>query len=623
MAPNGLQLWGATLNDFYIVSRVHGLDNLHTHSTGSKLAAWMKAHGETYAADHLAMAEQEAEPELILPCDIGRLIKDSERVPFEKKTWSKANPDGKGKEPFSGNFPRRIPTLQQYIPQFFLPAKLVVHDPWMLLDTGRKNDTYEDTDYDWDTKEDIIHIYSLQAPQKDERGAADRTDLDNGLAKRSLDHANFLRDPHTKHRDNFPSGYFVHTEHVKEGPTKPPIYIVLPLPPNRERAPEAHLYISPAGKIGEGNHSYVYRAELEIPRNQLVSEEICDQCVFEGLEKRLVEEDGKDGEKRDPKWDELSGRYEWHVTKKRTAEETSMVDPVTGKVTRYQIAKAEFKEKLQYEGPIRAIESRVQYQDLSKAAYCVHLRSSPHSIHSLTSKVHVAAKLSMQNDRHLESEARNYHAFPRHFFQHWSGYNIVRPLHTPVPVGPVVPQFYGYYAVDQEEEKKLRGRQAEEELNEEDNGMNDAQKQDAQSDVDGDSSGRRSSACSTDGNQASVSDYLSPILLIEDCGKSIEISKLSADDRNECASLIYRFHEEGWWHGSVAQRNIVKQPGPLSAWPLERHFNARERGGLGKDWSFRLIDFGRSRKTTNGSDLCAEASEVTGWVFGYGNHLRA
>ncbi|KAL4061978.1 hypothetical protein J3A83DRAFT_2769360 [Scleroderma citrinum] len=60
----------------------------------------------------------------------------------------------------------------------------------------------------------------------------------------------------------------------------------------------------------------------------------------------------------------------------------------------------------------------------------------------------IAAKLSIQHDEHLVTEAQNYQNFPDHFFQHRNGYNIVRPLLNPVPMHTLVPQFYGYYVPD-------------------------------------------------------------------------------------------------------------------------------------------------------------------------------
>ena len=55
----------------------------------------------------------------------------------------------------------------------------------------------------------------------------------------------------------------------------------------------------------------------------------------------------------------------------------------------------------------------------------------------------------------------------------------------------------------------------------------------------------------------------------------------------------------GWIHGSVAKRNILIKPGPLSDNPLERSLNVYERDGHGVNWDFRLIDFGRAFETKN------------------------
>ena len=67
-----------------------------------------------------------------------------------------------------------------------------------------------------------------------------------------------------------------------------------------------------------------------------------------------------------------------------------------------------------------------------------------------------------------------------------------------------------------------------------------------------------------------------------------------SSNRQECAGLGLKLHEEVWMHGSFYRRNILRKPGPLSAHPDERVDNTRKRGGYGVDWSFRLIDFGRS-----------------------------
>lgn len=163
----------------------------------------------------------------------------------------------------------------------------------------------------------------------------------------------------------------------------------------------------------------------------------------------------------------------------------------------------------------------------------------------------------MRYDDHLQKEAENYQSFPKHMFEHWTGFNKLRALEDPVPVGALVPQFYGYYKPERSQKKS--------------------------------------------------GGYLSSILLMEHCGKQIlprnltpqqlcvhcqfhihSLSNLSGalSPRAECGSLALRFHEANWVHGSLSPRNILVQPGPLE--------NAHHHRSL-KSASFRLIDFGRSR----------------------------
>ena len=72
--------------------------------------------------------------------------------------------------------------------------------------------------------------------------------------------------------------------------------------------------------------------------------------------------------------------------------------------------------------------------------------------------------------------------------------------------------------------------------------------------------------------------------------------------RSEAAALVFRFHDAGWIHGSVAKRNILIQPGPLSDNPVERHLNSKARDGHGVNWDFRLIDFGRAYEIIGGDE---------------------
>jgi len=109
---------------------------------------------------------------------------------------------------------------------------------------------------------------------------------------------------------------------------------------------------------------------------------------------------------------------------------------------------------------------------------------------------------------------------------------MVPPLSWPVPAGPVVPKFYGYYLPTGVERHRL-----------------------------------------------------SPILLMEECGTPVDPNKLTLEQKTECHSLYLRFHTEGYLHQSTYIRNVVVQPGPLTRHPQERSLSTP---------SFRLIDFGRS-----------------------------
>jgi hypothetical protein len=56
--------------------------------------------------------------------------------------------------------------------------------------------------------------------------------------------------------------------------------------------------------------------------------------------------------------------------------------------------------------------------------------------HPLTTGVRVAAKLSIEGDPRLATEAVNYEKFPKHFFDHWSGYNILPPYMSQLAHSP-------------------------------------------------------------------------------------------------------------------------------------------------------------------------------------------
>jgi len=73
-------------------------------------------------------------------------------------------------------------------------------------------------------------------------------------------------------------------------------------------------------------------------------------------------------------------------------------------------------------------------------------------------KVTVVAKTAFPHSEHralFRNEAKIFDSFPKHLSEEWCGYNMVSPLSWPVPVGPVVPKFYGYYMPTGEKKDKL------------------------------------------------------------------------------------------------------------------------------------------------------------------------
>jgi hypothetical protein len=77
-APNGIEAWGNSLFDFFTVQRFPDVRSVALYTTGSKLLAWMKKHGETYAEDQLVLAEDEPEPREVHPWPIAEALKDTD-----------------------------------------------------------------------------------------------------------------------------------------------------------------------------------------------------------------------------------------------------------------------------------------------------------------------------------------------------------------------------------------------------------------------------------------------------------------------------------------------------------------------------------------------------------------
>ena len=379
-----------------------------------------------------------------------------------------------------------------------LPTILKVHDPWKLLRATPIK--AEEKTKSWSEKTDIVRTYRLQTSTTN---TARRTEDDQLAeaeeARKKAVYDAFIADPHS--RNETPSGIIFPTDQEaddrKPGPAKPLIFVVFPLRPPIPPAREAHLYLSPGHSLGQGNHSFVYTAEFELPRSTFMEDEICHECIKADVHRTLTEQDGPNGEQRDPKWDEKVGHYVMKTGGKPPRK--LAIDDEDDDETEYLVqSTTSLNSVLEYEGPYRLIYSKIGYQCLERGPYCEHIATSPKGIHPLTAKVRVAAKLSIPGDLHLGKEAEVYQTFPRYFFQRWSGFNVIKPLKVPTPVGPIVPQFYGYYVPDDIIDP-------------------------AESDSDSDSE--------SESELPSHRNYLSPILLLEDCGRRLDPEKLTLDDQ--------------------------------------------------------------------------------------------
>lgn len=654
-AGNGLNLWGATLYDFYFVHRLP--DNLHalTISSGSKLTKVMEAFGELeHARDELAWATREPDPKEIPAWDPAQAI-----VAYERRVHAGSDTTNKAKEkksapaevfaaapeadaqmldvsesvtsstelrmdvevaghpasedsaneaghkpvddvgaqqlpldipvesPFhSSHYPSTWPlipfessyspfVLRRGISIHLLPKKLYVHDPWKLIHVKPRSSD----DDSWASKTPHIRTYTLSLPHESQQAA------EAGSKAAAEDDA--LEVPET---------VFMSPQET-EGPTEQPaIRAFLPRrPPKPAEVPEAHLYLSPKGRLGSGNHSVVYEAELELPRDLFCDSTYCKPCLDEQIKIEIdrLKESGEWEERLDEAAKRYNGPGKQEASSNCSPSSSSVRLPpryvgfVKARLehipmeTVDMVAATSFGETppadapsqqfarvsdsvinryIEYQGLVVPVHPNIQWQNPScPETICEHQAKKKKPI-PRTARFRVAAKLSLPRDLHLEREANNYLKFPAHFFQHWTGYNVIPPLHDPTPVGALVPQFFGYYMPD------------------------------------------------TPSGSDAEDDYCSPILLIEHCGKPISVHKLSIDDRHECAALLFRFHEAGWIHESFAERNILMQKQQPTCSPLEEEDEC-EFPHKHRRYSFRLIDFGRSLEYTYASSRCAEEKE--------------
>ena len=84
-------------------------------------------------------------------------------------------------------------------------------------------------------------------------------------------------------------------------------------------------------------------------------------------------------------------------------------------------------------------------------------------------------------------------------------------------------------------------------------------------------------------------------IIMSNCRDSRSIH--DASSRDEVISLIHRFHQAGWVHQSVYERNILVQPPLIDSYASLRN----QRVGQWRR-NFRLIDFGRSYKKLDDVD---------------------
>ena len=325
--------------------------------------------------------------------------------------------------------------LQRKYPHSALPKLLIVHDPWNVLLTGNGSTSwFPSGQYKWGSKADNIQVYHLELSENPANTSS--VGAKEGNKDKSGSNSN-----------------------AGQGEIEGESDFILAI---------AHLYLSPRRKIGSGHHSFVYQAELEIPREILVRPKACWRCLSNKF--RRIESSLQDGTTD-------SENKNWYL---ETTEEK--MEEIYRRV-------CEPEQELDGEERVRNIEllkSLDEWQ--TKPPYCEHLNRDVPIPPS--HRVSVTAKLCLpgQRDgddhkRHLANEAKCYQEFPSHMFEHWNGYNIIPPMHEPTPVGAVVPQFYGYYVPDRGNQPLKRGK------------------------------------------------FMSPILLLEHCGEQVDARTLLTDDR--------------------------------------------------------------------------------------------
>ncbi|RXW19004.1 hypothetical protein EST38_g6848 [Candolleomyces aberdarensis] len=559
-APNGIDLWAATVENFFDIRRIPLHPGVVTWNSASRILSWMKKHGEAgYAPDMIEMAEHEPDPEEIKPYPFENLLMDLDGT---KASLRGMDAENSPLTPFSRFSP--TPLLHQRIPLHLLPKRIIVHDPADSLSASY----VEDEAVTWpDAAEDVTHVYRLSLSSSGTNKLQTELDeLKDSRAREEKEVTRWLSEGsgkgplgETRPKER---GFLVVPAGTTPGKIVPAVFFMWdakPCPiaeiggdgsPEKEEEKgeegersginrndifdgtkdddeaDSHLYISPRELTGEGNHSFVYTVEWDLPLSSILPSQhvICKDCVRQRGMEILAEVDGPNGERKDRQWTKKTGLVEeyeeepvikpqWeHIAFDANGKE--IIDERTGRMAFYVENELtgdedfEVKKKRRYVGPVRVIQTGgAGWKDLGKGSegVCDHLRqkyavywggrkSNPALSSERASasshftsrgkpmiRVRAIGKLSIEHDDHLVKEADNYQQFPTHFFEHWSGLNMCKPLMDPFPIDALVPQFYGYYIA-----KKQSRRQ-----------------------------------------------YKSPILLLEHCGTSVsrELQTMTIDDR--------------------------------------------------------------------------------------------
>lgn len=150
-----------------------------------------------------------------------------------------------------------------------LPQKLHVHDPWNSLSID-EGDSDHNLNTPWLSKitngRYVIRTYSLSLTSESRKAALEAQRL-----------ARAAEDKATK---------VVNVIHIL--PTEESLIEVIlhPRTQRRIQVEEAHLYLSPRA-VGTANHSVVYVAEWELPRNLFAELRMCQTCVVQDIREQF------------------------------------------------------------------------------------------------------------------------------------------------------------------------------------------------------------------------------------------------------------------------------------------------------------------------------------------------